>query len=56
MRNYQDRLAKVPNGAWVVYTDGGYDPPEEKEPEKCGWGTSFRRRYTQQASSRPSNR
>eukprot|EP01043_Picozoa_sp_COSAG02_P046778 COSAG02_NODE_4410_length_5388_cov_2.471167_7_plen_226_part_00 len=25
MRKYQDRLAKVPDGAWVVYTDGGYD-------------------------------
>ena len=30
--------SEVPDGAWVVYTDGGYDPPEEEEPEKCGWG------------------
>ena len=37
-REALDWLASLPTGTVMLYTDGGYDPPDKDKAARAGWG------------------
>ena len=44
-REALDWLASLPTGTVMLYTDGGYDPPDKDKAARAGWGAEMWYRY-----------
>ena len=44
-REALDWLAALPTGTVMLYTDGGYDPPDKDKAARAGWGAEMWYRY-----------